>query len=309
MSSQGMGPRPMLKKEMYSASASTATHEEASSDSRNAKYTAIKAAAKVMPPSDAASSARRPARSMSTTATPVITTWMAMTMTPPRSRSGMPAAARMSPEKKMTALMPENCCTSMTTAATLRGSRTPGSERTAAASSPTVMAASPESACAAAARASASSRARSPAPRSVSRDRSAASVRPRRTSHGGDSGMRHATTTSAAPRSAPSHASSRHLPRFMLLEDALPHECSSVSWGSRKPTRYTRKMPTVTASWLDAPSAPRRAGGAVSAMYTGTATEHTPTPSPSTSRAAIRTPADCAWAVSAQAATYRGPAK
>jgi hypothetical protein len=71
-----------------------------------AKKAATASAARAMPAALTAMRSRRPARSMSTTATPVKHTCTAITMDAPKFALSMPAACRICPLKNMIAFTP-----------------------------------------------------------------------------------------------------------------------------------------------------------------------------------------------------------
>mmetsp|Transcript_37700 Transcript_37700/g.88196 ORF Transcript_37700/g.88196 Transcript_37700/m.88196 type:complete len:243 (-) Transcript_37700:578-1306(-) len=77
------------------------------------KKTAINPAEHIMAAKEKRSSGRRPARSIRRTETAVAPTCTLPMMTVPKLVLSIPASTRISDEKKITALIPENCCASI----------------------------------------------------------------------------------------------------------------------------------------------------------------------------------------------------
>mmetsp|Transcript_1308 Transcript_1308/g.2860 ORF Transcript_1308/g.2860 Transcript_1308/m.2860 type:complete len:209 (+) Transcript_1308:202-828(+) len=119
--SHGTGPHPNANDEMKSASpaaasigpapASAPTNPAVATVPCNQKYVARRPSPADMPTPDAASSVLRPSLSTSVAARPVHTTCArAMYTAAWLATAPKPARERIPPEKKMTALIPENCC-------------------------------------------------------------------------------------------------------------------------------------------------------------------------------------------------------
>mmetsp|Transcript_56488 Transcript_56488/g.148293 ORF Transcript_56488/g.148293 Transcript_56488/m.148293 type:complete len:235 (+) Transcript_56488:690-1394(+) len=200
------------------------------------------------------------------------------TSQPKRSlRSVSPDSLRMKMRKYWMPSMPDSCWHTATPTPTRSIRRRAGAGQ-ASCLQPSSREAATSSASARAILSSAASGSPSPSRSSTSR---ASPRRPRCSSQRGDSGITFHTRRSITSGSTPPIASMSRQP----IARSKPEKA--------KPQMKPRLIPTLVAISDHVTSRPRWAGGAISAMYTGSTASPKPTPSPTRQRPAISTPYDC----------------